>query len=1431
MEKCKHSPALPQEAGEETVAAGTACPLMSGEEHPPLSLQCEKSVNLCRPFSRISDLETISSPVQSGKQETLPSLQGDQNEVSTERLWHQKPADKPLLLTQESEKNVMPFNPLPLTSLLQTEQEKTPSSTRPLPAEEHRALARKKLKKQALARSPGHLQASEGSLAVPRKKLKKKVAACCSGPVQTGEGPLPTTRKTLKKKLVTGSPRSLQLGEEPDSGSDTNQKRNVFLSSSAPLQSADELQLPLVQVDQGRGTPCPVSTNPPSCSPHPSETVMAPPYCTWFQLPDKEPPPVSPPPLPLEGEGGGLLISTLCHLPSCDPPLPIPEQESVSSSASSQPAELVLPPPLIEVKSEDTPYSACPYQHAEQNMGTSSSCLPSLPTGELQSLPLESKIIEAIPSCPWSLLPPIEPPQPPLHDKLFEATPYSESLPTPPEKSEAPPIPYSPWLQMPSDKATPPLVSQTTACSTWPLPSANGPPSPTLSIKSEGSPYSIWAMTPAEDQPFLTLHSVKVEQPSYYPWSQQPAEEDASPRIETAAYDLWPTQSHEEPEQPLLQTQKKEWAPYSPSSPTRDEDCSPAPLHTGILQTIKTESDPSLLSICQNEASPSVLPTPQEEPPNSQQSSAIEATSFLPLPPTPVEALPSLLQNPKSEYTQSCPTPLEQPPPAPLPSKECEVTQSRPWPPALAKQPPPPPLQTSSDDVDMDVGSGGDGQSNLPAGDTQPYASTQLLSKGSSSQSCSTVLQPVLSKQSPGTTLKFTPDLNKLKGVQISVSFTESSKRKDRTVQYTAEGQVDDDDDDEEDFHCSVELVNRDLHACPFGGSNKDTGRSVGDRVIKKDDVNHVDQENQVEYAVLDELEDFTDNLGVDSVSFTSKAIVQRDRAGPDLLPSYEDDYDNEFDVLLEEVDALLEESYQAPKRRRLVDYDSDPNSDGGSHVQPVMTKIKTVLKRRGRPPTEPLPEGWLMTYHNSGIPVYLHRESRVVTWSRPYFLGTGSIKKHDPPVSSIPCLHYKKMKDIDQQELSNDLTPSNQVSPEKPTEMTSDQNCQVAEPDSTAELTTAVVNLDPPDEREDRDISVLEGPLGQVQAKVEVCNDESIHLEEFCDYLKKRFDFEQVTLKKFRSWAERRQFHREMKRKEAEAERPILPANRKLITLSVRDAPTKKEFVINPNGKSEVCILHEYMQRVLKIRPAYDFFECETPSEPFGVSVIIDGVTYGTGTASSKKLAKNKAARATLEILIPDFIKQTADDRPRDRNELGYFNHISIEDSRVYELTNKAGLLSPYQILHECLKRNHGMADTSTKFEVIPGKNQKSEYVMTCGKHTVRGWCKNKRVGKQLASQKILQLLHPHVKNWGSLLRMYSTEDSKLVKQYMSDKSVIELQQFAKKNKPNLRILNKLQEEMRKLAQERAETMRRPKMTVVQSGQPENEPLCSLDV
>ncbi|XP_033902252.3 microprocessor complex subunit DGCR8-like [Acipenser ruthenus] len=766
--------------------------------------------------------------------------------------------------------------------------------------------------------------------------------------------------------------------------------------------------------------------------------------------------------------------------------------------------------------------------------------------------------------------------------------------------------------------------------------------------------------------------------------------------------------------------------------------------------------------------------------------------------------------------------------------------------PPITMQPPPPPLQTSSDAEVMDVGSGGDGQLDSPEGDRESVGTAPLHTKGSGSFSSrltddaeTSVVNPRTARHAPPVS-NFLPNLKLLKDVKIRVSFTESCRRKDRKVLYTGHGQ-----EGEAEAHLGNDSLNSDLHESDFSSASglNYLGESSLNQENKCENA-EVDRETKVEFAVLDELEDFTENFmetdDGERAGFQSEAIVQHEPADEEILNySYEDEFDNDIDALLEEGLSVPKKKMRMSESDKYAGGESDHQSDGEMSVQPMMTKIKTVLKSRGRPPTEPLPDGWIMTFHNSGIPVYLHRETRVVTWSRPYFLGTGSIRKHDPPTSTIPCLHYKKIKEREEREQNREVTPNGEASPVKAGVL--DTLDRADEPDSTAPEESGAASLGPAagststqllsEERETPASEAAQGALCQVKAKVEVCKDESIDVEEFRKYLERRFDFEQVTVKKFRTWAERRQFNREIKRKQAEAERPILPANQKLITLSVQDAPTKKEFVINPNGKSEVCILHEYMQRVLKVRPVYNFFECENPSEPFGASVIIDGVTYGTGTASSKKLAKNKAARATLEILIPDFIKQTSEEKPKDTDELEYFNHISIEDSRVYELTNKAGLLSPYQILHECLKRNHGMGDTSIKFEVIPGKNQKSEYVMACGKHTVKGWCKNKRVGKQLASQKILQLLHPHVKNWGSLLRMYGRESNKMVKKENSDKSVIELQQYAKKNKPNLHILNKLQDEMKKLAKDREETRKKPKMTIMESAQPGSEPLCTVDV
>lgn len=66
--------------------------------------------------------------------------------------------------------------------------------------------------------------------------------------------------------------------------------------------------------------------------------------------------------------------------------------------------------------------------------------------------------------------------------------------------------------------------------------------------------------------------------------------------------------------------------------------------------------------------------------------------------------------------------------------------------------------------------------------------------------------------------------------------------------------------------------------------------------------------------------------------------------------------------------------------------------------------------------------------------------------------------------------------------------------------------------------------------------------------------------------------------------------------------QRPTLPDGTKLITCPVVTTDTdnssqsnhrnKKEFIMNPNGKSYVCILHEYVQHALKKQPSYEFKE-----------------------------------------------------------------------------------------------------------------------------------------------------------------------------------------------------------------------------------------------
>lgn len=240
----------------------------------------------------------------------------------------------------------------------------------------------------------------------------------------------------------------------------------------------------------------------------------------------------------------------------------------------------------------------------------------------------------------------------------------------------------------------------------------------------------------------------------------------------------------------------------------------------------------------------------------------------------------------------------------------------------------------------------------------------------------------------------------------------------------------------------------------------------------------------------------------------------------------------------------------------------------------------------------------------------------------------------------------------------------------------------------------------------------------------------------------------------RFRSWSARRKFTKH-KKNIKNLQRPTLPDGTKLITFPIivndaeKDNRFKKQYIMNPNGKSFICILHEYVQHALKKQPTYEFKELENAATPYSATVSINDLKYGTGFGTSKKQAKAEAARETLEILIPEMRdKITAEKSNSSSNgmqaykDLSVFDEIRIEDPRVTEFCNKTTEPTPHAILTTCLQRNcQILGDIKIDYQVNTGRNKLNEFTMTVGKHKKTVICRNKREGKQMASQAILQV------------------------------------------------------------------------------------------
>jgi len=242
----------------------------------------------------------------------------------------------------------------------------------------------------------------------------------------------------------------------------------------------------------------------------------------------------------------------------------------------------------------------------------------------------------------------------------------------------------------------------------------------------------------------------------------------------------------------------------------------------------------------------------------------------------------------------------------------------------------------------------------------------------------------------------------------------------------------------------------------------------------------------------------------------------------------------------------------------------------------------------------------------------------------------------------------------------------------------------------------------------------------------------------------------------------------------------------------------------MNPNGKSYVTILHEYLQQALKTKPLYEFKELESTETPYSATVVLNDVQYGIGLGISKKQAKLNAAQATLDILIPEM-KNKIDSNIKNQRDPVIFDQIKVTDPRVTEFCAKTSESSPYTMLLVCLQRNFSECEIGIEYKLNKCRRMLNQCTMTVGKHTASVPCKNKKIGKQKASQIILGLLHPHIDNWGSLLRLYGNRSIKNAKEKkQEEQEITQLQGKAAVNQPNFAILNKLKEEMLKIRDQR---------------------------
>jgi len=91
-----------------------------------------------------------------------------------------------------------------------------------------------------------------------------------------------------------------------------------------------------------------------------------------------------------------------------------------------------------------------------------------------------------------------------------------------------------------------------------------------------------------------------------------------------------------------------------------------------------------------------------------------------------------------------------------------------------------------------------------------------------------------------------------------------------------------------------------------------------------------------------------------------------------------------------------------------------------------------------------------------------------------------------------------------------------------------------------------------------------------------------------------------------------------------------------------------------------------------------------ENAATPYAATVTINTMQYGVGYGTSKKQAKSEAARATLEILIPEMREKIQEDK-----RLGARGTSKGQDSDL-SVSRRVTLVDVQALMYVYIKTNH---------------------------------------------------------------------------------------------------------------------------------------------